>query len=190
MAAARVVPAVPGWVRGVGCGCLFLCWWVSSARAAGSDSTLWGTVTEVHSATQLTLSSPDSGLVKVRLAGVAAPEPANPNGRGEARLGQPFGDQTLAYIRNLLLGKQVQVKSYGTDQGRVLGVVWLGDINVNVELVKQGLAWMETAIQNVAVRAPLEVAERQAQVGRYGFWDLPNPEPPWEFRRRNRLPAE
>ena len=72
----------------------------------------------------------------------------------------------------------------------MLGVVWLGDINVNVELVKQGLAWMVPSIPSAAVRAPIEIAERQAQVGRYGVWDLPNPEPPWEFRRRNHLPAE
>ena len=83
MAAARVFPAVPGWVRGVGCGCLLLCWWVYSARAAGNDSILWGTVTEVHSATHFTVSSPESGLLNVRLMGVEAPEPANPNGQGE-----------------------------------------------------------------------------------------------------------
>ncbi len=190
MAAPPICPAARGWARVGYAAVLLCCLSVLPARAASETVTLWGTVTEVHSATLLTVSTQDAGPVAVRLAGVAAPEPGNPNARGEARAGQPFGEVTLTYIRNLLLGKQVQVKSYGHDQGRVLGVVWLGDINVNVELVKQGLAWMMPAIQNVAVRAPLEVAERQAQVGRYGFWDLPNPEPPWEFRRRNHLPAE
>ena len=182
--------ALSVWSRlGIGL-CLALGWCAPLAAGERAELTVWGTVTQVQSATRLALQSPDAGLLKLRLFGVQAPEPPNPRARGEVREGQPFGDQTFAFIRNLLLGRQVQIRSYGSDHGRLLVVVWLGDINVNLELVKQGLAWMEPSLRILAVRAPLEVAERQAQVGHYGFWELPNPEPPWEFRRRNRLPAE
>jgi endonuclease YncB( thermonuclease family) len=90
-----------------------------------------------------------------------------------------------------LADKQVRLESFGKDRtGRLLAVVWLGDINVNLTLVKEGLAWVSPSITYSKVRAELEVAERQAQVGKYGLWALPNPEPPWEFRNRLRLPAE
>jgi micrococcal nuclease len=194
LAAAGVVrPAARRRAAGrIGLG-LFLafCWCALPTVSVGADPTVWGTVAEVAGATRLNVESPDSGLLKLRLLGVQTPEPPNPRARGEAREGQPFGEQAFAYIRNLLLGKQVQVKAYGGDRrGRILAVVWLGDINVNLDLVKQGLAWMEPSLRILAIRAPLEVAERQAQVGRYGLWQLPNPEPPWDFRRRHRLPAE
>ncbi len=89
------------------------------------------------------------------------------------------------------MDKQVRIESYGKDRlGRILAVVWLGDINVNLTLVKEGLAWMDPSLTIIKVRAPLEVAERQAQVGKYGLWALPNPEPPWKYRKRHRLPIQ
>jgi len=61
---------------------------------------------------------------------------------------------------------------------------------VNLMLVTQGLAWVSPDIRVAGVRVPLEVAERQAQVARYGLWSLPNPESPWAFRKRHRLAAQ
>jgi endonuclease YncB( thermonuclease family) len=66
-------------------------------------------------------------------------------------------------------------------------VLWLGEINVSLALVKEGLAWVDPAFKVSKVRVPLEVAERQAQKGRYGLWALEKPEAPWEFRRRQEL---
>ena len=94
-------------------------------------------------------------------------------------------------MRDLLLEKQVQLDTYGKDRaGRLLSVVWLGEINVNLTLVKEGLAWVDPSLTRTNVRAALEVAERQAQVGRYGLWALPEPEPPWEYRKRYKLASE
>jgi endonuclease YncB( thermonuclease family) len=85
----------------------------------------------------------------------------------------------------------VQLETYGKDRaGRLLSVVWLGDINVNLTLVKEGLAWVAPSLTVTNVRFALEVAERQARVGRYGLWALPAPEPPWEYRKRYQLPSE
>ncbi len=178
-------------VRYVCCGALLVCWCLSPQSSTAAKPTIWGTVTAVQSATRLDVQSPDSGLLKLRLVGVQTPEPPHPQAHGDARIGQPYGEQALTFVRNLIFGKQVQIDTFGGDRrGRVLAVVWLGDINLNLELVKQGLAWLEPSLRLMSIRAALEVAERQAQVGRYGLWELPNPEPPWDFRRRNRLPAE
>jgi micrococcal nuclease len=166
---------------------------IGSAQA-GMDTTevrLWGTVRTVQHGAQITVVSPDLGPMRVKLIGVEPPEPPRPDTTGETEEGQPFGVQALAYLRALVLEKQVQLVTYGKDQmGRILCVVWMGDINLNVTLVKEGLAWVNPSVTITAVRASLDVAERQARVGKYGLWALPNPEPPWEFRRRHNLAAE
>ncbi len=153
---------------------------------------LWGTVRSVLGATRLVVVTPELTRYEVRLLGVEPPEPPRPGRAGaEPTDGQPFGPEAVSYLRDLVLDKQVQLETYGKDHsGRTQAVIWLGDLNVNLILVKEGLAWMSPLVSVTKVRAELEVAERQARVGKYGLWSLPNPEPPWKFRKRHHLPAE
>lgn len=162
-----------------------------AATPALAQARLWGTVSAVISSTQLTVISPDRGRIQVRLLGVDPPEPSRKSAAGVAVEGQPFGQQAADYVRELLLEKQVQLDTYGKDRaGRLLSVVWLGEININLTLVKEGFAWVVPSLTFTNVRAELEVAERQARVGKYGLWALPDPEPPWEYRQRYRLTPE
>jgi endonuclease YncB( thermonuclease family) len=149
-------------------------------------------VRTVLDATSLVLALPDSTRLLVRLLGIDPPELPRVARAGDPPVpGQPFAEEAVSYVRDLLTDKQVWLEPFGKDRlGRILAVVWLGEINVNLTLVKEGLAWVTPAIAISRVRAELEVAARQAQVGKYGLWALPNPEPPWEYRRRHRLPAE
>ena len=141
--------------------------------------------------TRLVVVSPDQGPLQVRLFGVDLPEPPRAGSTGAVLEGQPFGAQAESYARGLLLEKQVRLDAYGKDRaGRLLVVVWLGEINVNLTLVKEGLAWVVPSLTATNIRAALEVAERQARVGKYGLWGLPEPEPPWEYRKRYRLASE
>jgi endonuclease YncB( thermonuclease family) len=168
----------------------------SGTGAAGpvdsADARLWGTVRAVRDGTSLVVATPELPQYDVRLLGIELPEPPRPEGNSTpASPGQPFGPQAAAYVRDLLLDKQVRLDVYGKDRsGRALAVVWLGDIDVNLTLVKEGLAWVSPSLTVPNVRIGLEVAERQAQVGKYGLWALPDPEPPWMFRKRHRLPGE
>jgi endonuclease YncB( thermonuclease family) len=153
---------------------------------------LWGTVRTVPDAKRVVVVTPDNARYDIRLLGVEPPEPPRPAGsRTPATQGQPFGLEAAAYLRDLVADKQVRLEAYGKDgSGRMLAVVWLGDINVNLTLVKEGLAWVSPNVSVLKVRVELEVAERQARVGKYGLWALPKPESPWDFRKRYRLPAE
>lgn len=153
------------------------------------EAQAWGTVRTVRNARDLVVALPEGALREVRLLGVEPPEPPRSGeGRTPPVEGQPFGQEAVAYLRDLVMDKQVQLETYGKDRsGRTLAVVWLGDINVNLTLVKEGLAWVTPKIRVTKVRVELEVAERQAQVGKYGLWALPNPEPPWKYRRRHHL---
>ena len=54
---------------------------------------------------------------------------------------EPQCTKSTKYLSNLVLNKSIEAKSYGTDRyGRTLGVVFVGDKNVNLEMVKVGLA--------------------------------------------------
>jgi len=161
---------------------------ILAAVTEAAEPRLWGTVRAVTGGTNLLVVSPDRGHIEVRLLGVDLPEPPRVGSAGVAIEGQPFGPQAAAYVRGLLLERQVQLDTYGKDRvGRLLSVVWLGEINVNLTLVKEGLAWVDPSLEVINVRAALEVAERQAQVGKYGLWALPDPESPWEYRKRYKL---
>lgn len=164
----------------------------ATAQEESSNVEPWGVVRAVASASNVVVVTPDGARLDVRLLGVEPPTPPRPLQEGAPAVrGQPFGREAEQYLRDLVLDKQVRLETYGKDrQGRTLAVVRLGDINVNLTLVKEGLAWMSPAISVPRVRAELEVAERQARVGKYGLWALPSPQPPWEYRKQHHLPAE
>jgi len=164
----------------------------SLAPPESGEVQIWGTVQAVLDGTSLVVVTPELTRCGVRLLGVEPPEPPRPGRPGiPPAEGQPFGPEAATYVRDLLVDKQVRLETYGKDKaGRMLAVVWLGDINVNLTLIKEGLAWVSPDFSVSKVRIGLEVAERQAQVAKYGLWALPNPEPPWEYRKRHRLPSE
>ena len=76
----------------------------------------------------------DSGKRKVRMVDIDAPE-----------MNQPYGVQAADRLVELVLGKYVTLKPSGTDQyGRGLETVFIGETNINLQLVKDGLAWPMT----------------------------------------------
>jgi endonuclease YncB( thermonuclease family) len=75
--------------------------------------------------------------IKVRLVGIDAPEKS----RKKHELGQPFSQKATEYLASLVLNKTITIKEYGTDRyGRILGLVFINGTNVNLEMVKTGLA--------------------------------------------------
>ena len=75
--------------------------------------------------------------VTIRLVGIDAPETS----KKKNQPGQPFSRKSTHYLASLVLDKSVEVKSYGTDRyGRTLGVVFVGGKNVNLEIIKAGMA--------------------------------------------------
>ena len=73
----------------------------------------------------------------IRLVGIDAPETS----KKKNQPGQPFSQKSTKYLAKLVLNKSVEVKSYGTDRyGRTLGVVFVSGKDMNLEMVKAGLA--------------------------------------------------
>jgi micrococcal nuclease len=73
----------------------------------------------------------------IRLVGIDAPETS----KKKNQPGQPFSRKSTKHLANIVLNKTVEVKSYGAGRyGRTLGVVFVEGNNVNLEMVKAGLA--------------------------------------------------
>ncbi|MCB5246585.1 MAG: thermonuclease family protein [Candidatus Cloacimonetes bacterium] len=114
-----------------------------------------------------------SSTYRIRLQGIDCPEK-----------GQAFGNVARQFTSDLAFGKKVKVKYEERDQyKRYLGTVYVGDRNLNKELLKAGLAWHYKEYSKDPVLAGLEV---KARLDKKGLWSYPKAIPPWEFRRSKR----
>jgi endonuclease YncB( thermonuclease family) len=112
----------------------------------------------------------DREPVKVRLADIDAPERA-----------QPFGNQSRQALEALVKGQEVRVVERGRDRfHRILGKVYRGELDVNAEQVRQGMAWV---LRQYARNATLDSIEAEAREQKRGLWRESGPVPPWEWRK-------
>jgi micrococcal nuclease len=112
----------------------------------------------------------DGQKVTIRLVGIDAPEKSH----GKHQPGQPFSQTSTKHLASLVLNKPVDIVSYGTDRyGRTLGVVYVEGKNVNLEMVRTGLAEVyrgrpAKGFDNV----PYQEAEDAARCAGIGMWSL------------------
>jgi endonuclease YncB( thermonuclease family) len=113
---------------------------------------------------------------RVRLEGIDAPETAQTCGRrwiGTWSCGQA----AAAELARLIEGQQVRCDSRGTDKyGRMLGVCFVGALDINAEMVNRGLAWAF-----VKYSTSYQQAEAEARARKVGIWQG-EAQPPWEYR--------
>jgi endonuclease YncB( thermonuclease family) len=144
---------------------------------------LTATVLRVADGDTLTAETGNGTKLRIRLLGIDAPEVSH-NGKP----GQPYGRAATDYLEKLVDRKTVRVEAYGRDQhNRVLAVLWVDSRNVNVEMVRVGLAELYRGTRCQVYCSELQHAEREAQQGRVGMWSQARPESPREFRHRMRI---
>lgn len=115
------------------------------------------------------------GQLKVRLAEIDTPEKA-----------QPYGRRAREALAEMVGGKVVRVVEQDRDRyGRIVGRVYVGDVDVNAELVRRGAAWV---YRRYARDKNLLDLEQEAKSAGRGLWALPEPErmAPWDWRRGQR----
>jgi micrococcal nuclease len=119
------------------------------------------------------LSIEDECVEKIRLAGIDAPE-----------LAQPFGVESRNFLEQLVLGQKVEVDERSLDRyGRkVAELTTTGGIDVNHRLVQTGLAWCYPSFAKKDKE--LFSLEAKARESGIGLWSVSNPEPPWVFRKQ------
>lgn len=144
---------------------------VQQARNAGT--LLTGKVVGVSDGDTFRLLGEENETIRVRLHGVDAPEK-----------GQDYGTQSRQVLSDLIFPKQVDVIRKSKDRyGRIIGIVFADGVNVNEELLRQGLVWHYTDYDKNDSWA---LFEKQAREQKRGLWNQPNPTAPWQWRKERR----
>ena len=130
----------------------------------------------------------DSGgtKVKIRFYGIDTPETKKINRRtGQvSKPGQPCGDEAWHALEGKIANQHVRVEVIDRDRyGRLVSVVWLGNRNINKEMVADGWAWAYRQYLDRPYASEYIDAEQLARARRLGLWSQGNPQPPWEFRK-------
>lgn len=146
---------------------------VSEGRFA--ERTVVGKVVGVRDGDTATVLGENKVQYKFRFNGIDAPE-----------LKMDFGQKSKQNLSDLIFGKTVTVKFSKKDKyGRFVGNIYIGGKDVNLEQIKAGLAWHYKKYQDEQTEADRKLysdAEIKAKEAKLGFWSLPNPTAPWEYR--------
>ena len=153
---------------------IFLAIILLAATAPASDWT--GLCVAVTDGDTIRVLSPDNREVRVRLYGIDAPERR-----------QPYGTASRDYAASLCHRREVTVRPVDTDRyGRTVGLVEVGDVEVNREMVAAGLAWLYPQYCRIPDCVEWRELEAEARDARRGLWAQDGPVPPWEWRRERR----
>jgi micrococcal nuclease len=110
----------------------------------------------------------DGRTVRVRYLGINTPETKHPEKGVE-----PFGPEADAANRRLVEGKTVRleldVQPWDRYQ-RLLAYVYVGDLMVNAELVRQGYAQVATFPPNVRYQGRFLALQQEAREAHQGLW--------------------
>lgn len=135
--------------------------------------TIVGIASNVHDGDTFRLTKDDGSLIKVRLANIDAPE-----------ITQPYGIMSRDLLDSYINEKTVKVDIQTTDRyGRKVGVLHVGDKQVNRLMVANGLAWHYTKYSK---DKGLISIENDAKTKKIGLWRDNNPISPWEYRDKKR----
>jgi endonuclease YncB( thermonuclease family) len=128
-----------------------------------------GRVVRVADGDTITVLTAGNMQEKIRFHGIDAPEK-----------GQAFGQKSKRRLSDYVFGKDVTVTWKSKDKyGRILGTVWLGSTDINLQMLRDGYAWHYKRFDSNPTYAAAELEARQ---NRRGLWSDPNPIPPEQFR--------
>ncbi|HFG8026080.1 TPA: thermonuclease family protein [Salmonella enterica subsp. enterica serovar Oranienburg] len=131
------------------------------------QATLTGRVVRVIDGDTVVVLTAPATEVRIRLAGIDAPEK-----------GQPFGQRARQFLASRGAGRVVEISGDSRDRyGRTLGTIWTDGRDINAELVCSGMAW--------AYRVRNEV-QNPAREQKKGPWQESSPVPPWQWRKQRR----
>ena len=108
--------------------------------------------------------------VSVRLVDIDAPEHT-----------QPFSNRSKRALEALVMGRTVLVVEHGQDRyHRTLARIYRGELDVNAEQIRKGMAWV---YRHHSADSNLEQLEAEARKQGRGLWQGLEPVPPWEWRK-------
>lgn len=153
---------------------IFFFLFLITAAVILSGAEMTGRVVGVSDGDTITiLDDLDKGRFRVRLSGIDAPEKK-----------QSFGKKAKQYLSELIFNKTVSIRFSAIDQyGRIIGRVYLDNMDVGLAMLSAGMAWHYAQYDNTP---EYDAAEKQARAAGFGLWSDRAAVPPWDFRRMNR----
>ena len=140
-------------------------------QTLANGDVLTGKVVSVTDGDTIKILTKNKTLYKIRLNCIDAPERS-----------QAFGKRSKANLSKLVAGRIVDVHYKKLDRyGRVLGVIFVDDRDINLRQIKDGFAWV---YRRYCKRADYYKAEEYARDRKLGLWNDKYAIPPWEFRYR------
>jgi endonuclease YncB( thermonuclease family) len=147
------------------------------------EQTLTGRVVRIADGDTITVLDSTNTQHRIRLKGIDAPESH-----------QAFGAQSKKNLSQMIFDTDVTVVYEKTDQyGRIVGKILLNDKDINLEQVRDGMAWHYKEFEREQSATDREVyarAEDEARNARRGLWTDASPIEPSEFRRAQRKQRE
>lgn len=144
-----------------------LCLWSAQAEQ------VTGKVVSVLDGDTLVVLDESKRQHKIRLHQIDAPEKR-----------QDYGTRSRQSLADLAFGKPVSVKIVARDRyGRKVGQVLVDGLDVGLEQIRRGMAWV---YRQYATDPVYFAAEASARQKRLGLWVQPHPIPPWQWRHVRR----
>lgn len=143
--------------------------------------TYTGRVIGISDGDTLTVLDAEQRQHKIRLAAIDAPEKR-----------QAWGQRAHQFLGERVFQRVVRIEVSKKDRyGREIGKVLLDGEDINLALLRSGLAWHYRAYereQSSEERALYAQTEQQAREHRLGLWRDAHPVAPWDFRKGTRRP--
>ena len=139
------------------------------------DESVEGKVTRIIDGDSILVTDSKSVEYEVQLEGIDAPE-----------IKQEFGKEATDGLSKLIKDKTVRITWKEKDNfERLLAQVYDGDKQINIEMLKSGMAWH---FKRYNKDEELSKAEATAREAKKGLWAKDSPIAPWDYRKDNKAP--
>ena len=142
--------------------------WIAFICLNAHSQSYNGTIIRVIDGDTFVFQTVDGSFI-VRMYGTDAPE-----------RDQPFSKESADFLIQYL-NKDATIKIVGTDRyKRRLGTLYIDGHDINLLTIKNGCAWH---FKRYSSDQQYASAEEYARKNMVGLWSLPNPIPPWNWRK-------
>jgi endonuclease YncB( thermonuclease family) len=150
--------------------------WLLLATHALAQDVIHGRCVAVTDGDTIKVLIAETQLLRVRVAWIDALESS-----------QAFGQRAKQAMSALVFDKDVELRFHTVDRyGRLVCMVFSGDTDADLELIKEGFAWAYAKYlpeASVDIQQSYTAAEAAARAARIGLWVDADPQPPWEYRK-------
>lgn len=151
----------------------WLCFALTSCRS-DKENQRAGEIIRIIDGDTVIMQTKENQEFRIRIADIDCPEKK-----------QAFGMLAKQFTANEIGGKEVAIiKKYIDRYGRTVGyIMYDNGKDLSSELLKAGMAWN---YRKYSKKEEYQRLENEARLKKAGLWAMPNPIPPWEYRRNKK----